>query len=206
MENSVEENRSIYLNSPYSRLPVEKGKPDQIVGIVKVSDLMAQELSGEQLDIEKVMVPPVFVPENATALMALDQMREKHEHLAIVIDEFGGTQGLVTLIDILEAVVGELPAPGFVEEPEIVKRHDGSYLLDGMLPIDVFKSLFNLSDLPGEERGSYQTISGFIMACLGRIPSTGDTVVWQDLCIEVVDMDGFRVDKVLVNPSIDDEI
>ena len=203
LEHTLEENRQICLDSVYSRLPVVDGRLDNLVGVVKVRDILTQELLGQPINIEQVMVEPVFVPENASAMMALDSLRENGEHLAIVIDEFGGTQGLVTLMDILEGIVGEIPFPGIREQPEIIQRGDGSYLLDGMLPIDQFKSLFNLGDLPGEDRGSFQTISGFVMACLGRIPAAGDTLEWQGYLIEVVDMDGFRVDKVIVHPSTD---
>ena len=191
--------RQTYLNSTYSRLPVVAGRLDNLVGVVKIRKLMEQELAGQPVDIEQAMIEPVFVPENASALMALDLMRAKQEHMAIVIDEFGGTQGLVSIIDILEGIVGKMPDPGFIGGPEIVQREDGSYLLDGMLPIDEFKELFGIDHLPLEDRGSYQTISGFVMACLGRIPVAGDTLEWQGHLIEVVDMDGFRVDKVIVH-------
>lgn len=199
LEASPDQIRQVYLNSPYSRLPVVNGRIDNLVGVVKIRNLMEQEISSQPVDIEQVMVEPVFVPENASSLMALDLMRAKQEHMAIVIDEFGGTQGLVSIIDILEGIVGEMPDPGFIDAPEIIQRADGSFLLDGMLPIDEFMDLFGIDHLPKDDRGNYQTISGFVMACLGRIPIAGDTFEWQGHLIEVVDMDGFRVDKVIVH-------
>ena len=204
LEDENETNRKIYLQTAHNRLPVERGRLDNIVGMVKVRDLMAQELAGEVADIEKVMLEPLFIPENSSAIFALELMREHQEHMAVVIDEFGGTQGLVTLVDILESIVGDFPVPGVLDTPEIVRREDGSYLLDGRLPIDEFKSLFELDTLPGEDRSHYQTMSGFMMTMLGKIPSTGEMVKCFGLVIEVVDMDGFRVDKVLARKDPSD--
>jgi putative hemolysin len=118
----------------------------------------------------------------------------------LVIDEFGGVQGLVTSFDILEGIAGDIPLIGESLEPEIIQRADGSWLLDGRLPIDEFKEKFDIPKLPEEGLARYQTIGGFIMAVLGRIPTSGDQFEFEGLSIEVVDMDGFRVDKVLVEP------
>ena len=206
LENSPEENRRIYLNAPYTHLPVEKGTLDQIVGVVNVQDLLVKEITGESIDLESMIEEPVFIPENASALMALNQMRTKKIRIAIVIDEFSGTQGLVTLFDIVEGVVGDLPSIGDDEPPEIVMQKDGSYLIDGLLPIDEFKELFALESLPGEERASFQTVSGFVMACLGRVPVIGDKVKWESVYLDVIELDGFRVNKVLVHPvAVQDE-
>jgi len=138
-------------------------------------------------------------------------VRQSGLHEALVIDEYGGVLGLVTLFDVLEAIVGELPASDEPSEPEVVRREDGSYLLDGMLPIDELKDLFDLDDLPEEEKIGYQTLGGFILNQLGHIPNSGQHFQYQNLTFEVVDMDGRRVDKVLVtvlpdtNPELHDE-
>lgn len=200
IQNSLEENRRIYLNTPFTHLPVEKGSIDHIIGVVSVQELLKQEVSGDEVDIEKAIQDALFVPENVSALKVLNQMRENKMNLAIVIDEFSGTQGMVTVIDILEGIVGDIPTAGFPDSPEIMLRPDGSYLIDGLLPVDEFRDIFSLEALPDEDRGSFQTVSGFVMSCLGRIPAIGDTVDWEGIRIEVVDMDGFRIDKVIVHP------
>jgi putative hemolysin len=123
--------------------------------------------------------------------------KQKRTHMALVVDEYGGLQGVVTLHDILEAIVGDLPSNEEAEdEPWIVRRDDGSYLLDGALPIEEFKELFDIEELPEEER--YRTVGGLVLAELGRIPSAGESFTFEKLKIEVVDMDGNRIDKVLV--------
>jgi putative hemolysin len=134
-------------------------------------------------------------------LRVLELFKQSGTHIALVIDEYGGIQGLVTPSDILEAIVGDLPVAGEQFEPLAVQREDGSWLLDGMLSVDEFKELFDLGHLPGEDQGVYQTLAGFIIMQLGRIPVTSDHFEWEGLRIEVVDMDGNRVDKVLVTPA-----
>jgi putative hemolysin len=120
-------------------------------------------------------------------------------HIALVVDEHGSLQGLVTLNDVLEAIVGALPSDQSAE-PQVVPRDDGSWLIDGMMLADEFKHLFGIDRLPAEEKGYYQTLSGFVMVYLGRVPMTSDHFEWNGLRFEVVDMDGRRVDKLLVSP------
>jgi putative hemolysin len=130
----------------------------------------------------------------------LERFKEKKEHTALVVDEFGGIAGLVTMNDVLEAIVGDIPSVEEEDqEPEVVRRADGSLLLDGMLSIHELKDVLQLKELPDEEQGDYETLSGLLMAQLGRIPITGDIYEWEQLKFEVVDMDGYRVDKVLVS-------
>jgi len=119
--------------------------------------------------------------------------------MALIIDEFGGLTGMVTLYDILEAIVGQVPDSALQEEPDVILREDGSYLLDGLLPVDELKELFDLDDLPDEDRIGYQTLGGFMMARVGSVPHSGEVVEWAGLRFEVMDMDGKRVDKVLVS-------
>ncbi|MDQ3750887.1 MAG: CBS domain-containing protein, partial [Acidobacteriota bacterium] len=138
-----------------------------------------------------------FVPETLTGLEVLELFKNARTHIALVIDEHGGVEGLVTVNDVLEAIIGEMRI-GEAEELTI-EREDGSYLLDGALPIDEFADIFNVESWLGGERGNYNTLGGFVLARLGHIPKTADVFEWQKLRFEIVDMDGRRVDKILVS-------
>ena len=187
------------LNSSHSRFPVAESSLDEVVGILNAKDLLEQHMTNKPFDIVSLVQKPLFVPENTPASRVLELVRQSGLHEALVIDEYGGLLGMVTLFDVLEAIVGELPTKDEPSEPEIILREDGSYLLDGLLPVDELKDLFELDDLPDEEKIGYQTLGGFIMSQLGTIPGSGQHFICQNLRFEVVDMDGHRVDKVLVN-------
>ncbi len=199
LEDPEEEIRRTIIDSIYTILPVAEGDLDHILGVVQAKDLLARCLQAEALDLRTALVPPQFVPESKPALKVLDLFRRTHMNVALVIDEFGGLQGMVTLIDILEAIVGDLPGLGEEAKPESLQREDGSWLLDGLLPVDEMMDLLKLSSLPVESRNQFQTLGGLVMASLGRIPQSGDHFEWQGLKFEVLEMDGFRVDKVLVS-------
>lgn len=186
------------MHSSHSRFPVADGSLDQVVGILNAKDLLEQHLTNQPFDLLALVQKPLFVPENTPASRVLELVRQSGLHEALVIDEYGGLLGLVTLFDVLEAIVGELPAHDEPSEPEVIRREDGSYLLDGLLPIDELKDLFDLDELPEEEKIGYQTLGGFMMNQLGHVPITGQKFQYQNLSFEVVDMDGRRVDKVLV--------
>lgn len=188
----------ILRDHPHGRYPVARGSLDNLLGVVHTRDLLARELVGKPFDLRSCLRPPVFVPEGTPALKLLDAFRENRVHLVFVVDEYGALQGVVSLHDLLENVVGEISFSPLPEEPEAVQREDGSWLLDGLMPLDRFKEIFGLERLPGEERGLFHTLAGFAMARLGRVPRTADRFVWRNLRFEVVDMDGRRVDKVLV--------
>lgn len=179
-------------NSPYSRFPVRQDSLETIVGIVKSRDLLVASLSNKKINLKELAKPAVYIPETTLASRALEMLKKNDTEMLLVIDEFGGVQGLLTINDILEEIVGDMEG----EEPQATQRQDGSWLLDGMLEVDEFKEIFNLSSLPHE--GEYETLSGFVMASLGRIPQTADHFEWHNLRFEVIDMDGRRVDKVLV--------
>jgi putative hemolysin len=204
LDDQVEENKQKIINSRHSRLPVARESLDDVIGIVQAKDLLSRILTGQPLDFEAAMSPPQFVPESMMALNVLEVFRESGVHIALVIDEYGGVQGLVSIYDILEAIVGDIPTMGEEAEPEAIQREDGSWLLDGGIPIEEFKEIFDISHLPDEERGYYQTLGGFIMTNLGRIPVPSDHFEWDGMRFEVMDMDGFRVDKVLVVPVSSD--
>lgn len=190
----------ILRDHPHGRYPVARGSLDNLLGVVHTRDLLTRELVGKPFDLRSCLRPPVFVPEGTPALKLLDAFRENRVHLVFVVDEYGALQGVVSLHDLLENVVGDISFSPIQEEPEAVRREDGSWLLDGLMPLDRFKEIFGLERLPGEERGLFHTLAGFAMARLGRVPRTADHFVWRDLRFEVVDMDGRRVDKVLVTP------
>lgn len=179
-------------NSPYSRFPVRQDSLETIVGIVKSRDLLVTTLSNKEISLKELAKPPHFIPETMPASRALEVLKKNNAEMLLVVDEFGGLQGLLTIADILEEIVGEMEG----DEPQATQRQDGSWLLDGMLEVDEFKEIFNLPPLPHE--GEYETLSGFVMTSLGRVPQTSDHFEWNELRFEVMDMDGRRVDKVLV--------
>jgi putative hemolysin len=130
----------------------------------------------------------------------LELFKTSGQHIALVVDEYGGIEGLLTHHDILEAIAGDIPFDAQPHDPKAVRRHDGSWLLDGMLSIDEFKEIFHIEALPGEKRDAYQTLGGFVFTKMGRIPVLSDSFEWNGVRFEVVDMDGKRIDKVLVSP------
>jgi putative hemolysin len=199
LEDPIEETKEKVLNSHYSRFPVAEGGRRHIVGVVEVKDLLASELAGKGFDIRAVMKPPLYIPESAPALKALESFRRTGAPIALIVDEYGDFQGIVTLEDLLEALVGDLPEPGQEEEPAVAQRADGSWLVDGMLPIDQLKDAVGMTRLPDEEEGTYQTVAGLVMDRLRRIPKATDSFEIDDYRFEVVDMDGRRIDKVLVS-------
>jgi len=192
INDSVEEIRQKIEGCNLSRFPVRQGSLDAIVGIVKARDLLVRSLNGEPIVLKDLLKPAFFVPETMFASKALEILKEKGTDILLVIDEFGALQGLLTINDILEEIVGEME----IDEPQATQRQDGSWLLDGMLEIDEFKEIFEMPPLPHESE--YETLSGFIMMSLGRVPQSTDHFEWHGLKFEVVDMDGRRVDKVLV--------
>ena len=189
---SIEDIRQKIADCPYSRFPVRQDSLETIIGIVKSRDLLVESLSGNEIDLKALLKPAYFIPETMFASRALELFKEKNTELLLVIDEFGGLQGLLTINDILEEIVGAME----FEEPQATQRQDGSWLLDGMLEVDEFKDLFDFTTLPHEDE--YETLSGFVMTLLGRVPTASDNFEWNNFRFEVMDMDGRRVDKVLV--------
>ena len=192
IEDTIEEVRQRIAECEFSRFPVRQESLDSILGIVKARDLLVRSLSGEEIKLRDLLKPAFFIPETMFASRALEVFKEKGTELLLVIDEFGGLQGLLTVNDVFEEIVGQIE----MEEPQATQRQDGSWLLDGMLGVDEFKEIFNVKVLPHEDE--YETLSGFVMVSLGRVPQSSDQFEWHDLRFEVIDMDGRRVDKVLV--------
>jgi len=185
------------IESGHSEFPVCQGGPDHVLGLVSVRDLWAQCISGRDPDLRAVLEEPLYLPEHLPVLRALERFRSEARNAAMVPDEYGGIEGIVTLDDVLQAIVGELPR---AEEPEpmVREREDGSWLLDGMLPIVELEAVLGVSQAKAADLEDYQTLGGFVMGRLGSIPEAGDAFEWQGRRFEVVDMDGRRVDKVLV--------
>ena len=204
LEDPLEANQEKIKSSAYLHFPVARGKLDNLVGVVSAIDLLRQQLEGGSIDLAAAVKPALIVPENTPAFGLLEHFRESDAEVAIVIDEHSGIQGLATLRDVLEALVGELHDAAAIADPDVRRREDGSWLIDGMLPADEFRTLFNLEQLPGEG-GEYQTVGGFVLSMLGTIPEPGDHFEYGGLRIEVVDMDGRRIDKVLVEIQEDQE-
>jgi putative hemolysin len=186
------------LETQHSRIPVADGDLDQIMGYIQIRDILGSSPNDPDFDLKKYIKEPIYLPENMAALKALDNIQTSGVHLAIVVDEFGGIIGMVTDYDILEAIVGEIPEDQEDGDTLVVQREDGSWLFDGLIVIDQLKEILEISEMAGEERSAYQTLSGFVMSQLGRIPKTGAKFTYGDYSYEVVDMDGRRVDRVLV--------
>lgn len=183
---------------------VYDGELDKTLGLVRAKELQANCLGGEPMKLGEVMQEPLFAPENARALQVLERFRETGVHLAVLLDEYGGIEGLVTSFDILEAIVGDIPTLAEIDHPPIIKRDDGSWLVDGLISVDDFKKAFAIRKLPGE--GAYQRLSGFVLFMLGRLPSPGDHFGYAGFRFEVADMDGRRVDKVIMEKGSSGEI
>lgn len=205
LDEPFEELRQTVLNSGHTRFPVAQGTLDNVQGILLARDFLSHCLGDHPVEIKTMLQPPIFVPDSMSILKVLAMIKEAGVHVALVIDEYGGLLGMVTLYDILEAIVGEIRPEGDEEEQQAVQREDGSWLLDGLISIDEFKDIFNLREMPDEERIGYQTLGGFIMTQIGAIPTAGQHFEWQNLRFEVMDMDGRRVDKVLVSPILRNE-
>jgi putative hemolysin len=186
--------------SGHSQFPVYRQDPDNILGMVSIKDLLARFVAEQDQDLQAVLFPPLFVYESLGALKVLELFKQSGKHVALIIDEYGTVQGIVTLHDIFEALVGDIPTLESAEDPIAFRREDGSWLIDGLLPLDKFKELFEIGAMPQEETGHYRTIAGFMLLNFKQIPTTGSCFEWSGLRFEVVDMDGCRIDKVLIEP------
>lgn len=185
--------------SPYGRIVVCRNGLEHIVGILRTSDIIKAVLAGEQMAIEKFLRPPLYVPESVTTTHLLESFRKNRQQCALIVDEYGELQGMVTLYDVLTSIVGELPSADASEEQGVREREDGSWLVDGSVSVEKMKSVLEIDDyFPGEEENVFNTMGGFIMHALGRIPAVTDHVDLAGYRFEVVDMDNNRVDKLLV--------
>lgn len=193
------------LNSAHSTFLVCDETIDDVQGVVFVRQLWEQQAAGQPFDLKAAMRTPIFIPENARANLALEKMRQAGMRVILVMDEYGGVEGLVTLNDVLEGLVGDIPLPGEAPAPTATRRSDGSWLVDAGLPVEAFKEQFGLMSLPREEQDRYQTVGGFVLSMLRRIPQETDSFAVSGLQVEVLDMDEHRVDKVLVTAAAEED-
>lgn len=199
LEDELADQKALLAVTPYSYLPVCRGGLGNIAGVLSLPLLLQKQITGEPWAIEALVKPALFAPIGLSPLALLELFRKRREHLALVVDEYGEIQGLVTLTDVLEAMVGELPTDAHANDPDVVRREDGSWLLDGALSVERFRDLFPLECDDLEASRDFQTLAGLILFELGGIPRTGDVMEWQGLRMEIIDMDGMRIDKVLVS-------
>ncbi len=185
--------------SPHHRVVVVRGGFDRVAGVLHVADLLAPAFDGRPLQVEQLVRPPLYVPESVTTTKLMELFRKARAQFALIVDEYGELQGLVTLTDVMASIVGEVPAEGLAAEQEAVQREDGSWLIDGAVGIERFCDLLDLDPLPGEDEGAFNTLAGFALHQLGHIPAVGERFDAGGLRFEVVDMDRTRIDKLLVS-------
>ena len=186
------------MHSGRSRYPVCRGSLDDVIGVVAAHTLLPPLAQGLEPDLNEHLKPPVFVPETLSGMELLDHFRQTSADMVFVVDEYGAVQGVITERDLLEAITGEFVGVEAGEEAWATQRADGSWLMDGLIPIPELKDRLDIKEVPEEDRGRYNTLAGMVMLLLGRLPNTGDSVEWDNWRFEVVDLDGKRVDKLLV--------
>ena len=185
----------------HPRLLVCDGALDTVLGQVHVEELLEPLLAGDAIDLRALLKPPLFVPATMSVFRMLETFRSSRVHIAVVLDEFGAVEGLVTPTDILEGLVGGMPVEAHAHDGPITTREDGSWLVDGTTPIEDLEGRIPLPAIPESEHGAYQTIAGLVMTRLAKVPRAGDHFAWGSFRLEVVDMDGRRIDKVLISPK-----
>jgi putative hemolysin len=200
IHDTEEEVRRKLEETHYSRFPVAQDSLDTVIGEVRARDILTHLWAGRPFDLRAIMHQPLYVPEVMPVLRVLETFKRSGTQMAVVINEYGNAEGIVTLTDIMESIVGDIPSPDEAGEPQAVQRDDGSWLVDGMLPIDEFKEALDIedTDLPAEQQGLYQTVAGFVILQFGRLPTATETLDWGHLRFEVLDMSGPRLNKVLV--------
>ena len=201
---SWSDNLRVIQAHEHSRFPVIRGSLQDIAGVVSARVILSRTLKGEVPDLVALSAPPVFVPDTLTGMELLDNFKLSGGQVAFVVDEFGELKGMVTLKDLVEAITGEFK-PRHADDAWAVQREDGSWLLDGLIPVPELKDRLHLSTMPEEDRASFQTLSGMILLLMGRLAKTGDAVEWDGWRFEVVDLDNRRIDKVLASRLPDPE-
>jgi putative hemolysin len=196
-KNTIAEIKTKLQEINFSTYPVCKGKIDEIIGIVHVKDMI---MADDKSSIQELCKEALFVPENNTAYQLLEKLKSSQTHACFIINEYGTLEGMITLNDIVEAIVGDVSQPG-ESESEIVKREDGTYLIDGLIQFYDFLSYFERTDWMNEGEQDFDTLAGFALHRLEHIPATGEKFEWKDFKFEIIDMDGQRIDKLLVSIS-----
>lgn len=201
LEDDREINKIKIIESKRSIFPIAKGELDDFIGVVQAKDILSVLFSNDKFDVHKIVKEPLVVSEHMETLELLREFKENQSyvHMSLVVDEFGCVEGLITLNDLLEGIVGDIPAIDEEDEPEAVQRDDGTWLIDGRYNIDEFKKLFDFKDtLPDEDEDNYTTLAGFILSLSGKIPNEKDKYEWGRFIFEIIDIDGHQIDKVLV--------
>ncbi|HPT02942.1 MAG TPA: hemolysin family protein [Bacteroidales bacterium] len=194
---------ALVSRTAHSRLPVCEGTVDEVAGIAAIKDILAYYIDYHCIDLDKIITEPLYLPEQIQATKVLEKFRQTRNHFGIVINEYGTMEGIVTLHDVAENIMGDLPEPEDSEKPEYYRRDDGSLLVDGSMILEDVEGLLNVKTLLDENEGraNINTIAGLILYKLNRIPQTGDKLTIKGFMFEVVDMDGNRIDKLLINPN-----
>lgn len=204
LEDTQEENRKKIIESKRSIFPVASGELDDFIGVVQAKDILRELFKQKNnINIEKIIRDPLVVPENLESLDLLKKFKENDEyvHMSLVVDEFGSLVGLITLNDLLEGIVGDIPGIDENDDPQAIQRGDGKWIIDGRYQINRFKELFDFNEeFPDEKEDNYSTIAGFILSHIGEIPKEGEKIQWEQFCFEIIDIDGHQIDKILVNP------
>ncbi|WP_458402797.1 hemolysin family protein [Methanobrevibacter sp.] len=201
LEDERDINKVKIIESKRSIFPIAKGELDDFIGVVQAKDILAVMFSDEEFDVHKIVKEPLVVSEHMETLELLREFKENQSyvHMSLVVDEFGCVEGLITLNDLLEGIVGDIPGIDEEDEPQAIQRDDGTWLIDGRYNIDEFKKLFDFTDiLPDEEEDNYTTLAGFILSLSGKIPDEEDKYEWSRFIFEIIDIDGHQIDKVLV--------
>lgn len=205
VEDSIEQSLKTIGQTDHARFPVVKGGLENVIGVVNARKLLSRITAGEKPDLHLGLEEAIYVPETLTGMELLDNFRSSGRHMAFVVDEYGEALGLVTLQDLIEAITGEFK-PRDPAQSWAVERDDGTWLLDGHIPVPELKDCLGLSGVPEEEKGRYHTVSGMFMLLSGKLPKEGDKVVWEDWEFEIMDMDRKTIDKVLASPVVTKEI
>ncbi len=197
---TTEVNHRKMVDSGHSYFPVYENQRDNVRGVVSVKALWGGQELAQPAGLREVLIEPLFVPANMTALKLLETFKQSRKHLALVPDEFGTIQGLVTLVDVFEEIVGDIPSFDETPQAQTLRRDDGSWLVDATLEVDALKELLGVRQMPGEDQEAYQTLSGFVLHRMQRMPREGDHFQWSGFRFEVADMDRHRLDKILIQP------
>jgi len=198
LEDSVEQNLNLIRDHQFARYLVGEKSLDNLVGFIRVKDVFLQTINREEINFRKILRKPIFITESSSPLKVFEEIKSSGVHIAVVIDEHGAVQGMLTSNDIIESVVGDMTLSGEKSEEYAIQREDGSWLFDGRIPIVEIKEILSIQNFPEEE--NYNTLAGFILNTLGTIPKASEHFIWNNFRFEVVDMDGKRIDKILVQP------
>ena len=200
LNDNEEKIREKIIAEPHTIYPICEGDIDNLKGVVSLKDIY---VSPDRTLFKEFMKPALFIPDNNTAYQVMEKFKESKIHSCFIVDEYGSIRGMITLNDIMEAIIGDMPQPDDSEDYEIIKREDGTYLIDAQIPFYDFLTRFDKTEWLTEEEQEYDTLAGCILNEIERIPQTGDKIEWREFTFEIMDMDGHRIDKVLVTPSQD---